>query len=84
MHNRNVKNVHQQNGLYFSKQSVVPESGTAIKVLKFELNRYGVAELKANSAGIESGAVVLMDRDTGRSKGFGFVEMGSDAEHKLS
>jgi RNA recognition motif-containing protein len=22
----------------------------------------------------------MMDRDTGRSKGFGFVEMGSDAE----
>lgn len=25
-------------------------------------------------------AVVINDRDTGRSKGFGFVEMGSDAE----
>lgn len=25
-------------------------------------------------------AKVLMDRDTGRSKGFGFVEMGSPAE----
>ncbi|GAB1388583.1 MAG: hypothetical protein AMXMBFR78_03640 [Rubrivivax sp.] len=25
-------------------------------------------------------AKVMMDRDTGRSKGFGFVEMGSDAE----
>ena len=25
-------------------------------------------------------AQVIMDRDTGRSKGFGFVEMGSDAE----
>src|SRR5262245_24650925 len=25
-------------------------------------------------------AQVVMDRDTGRSKGFGFVEMGSDAE----
>ena len=24
-------------------------------------------------------AVVVMDRETGRSKGFGFVEMGSDA-----
>jgi RNA recognition motif-containing protein len=25
-------------------------------------------------------AQIIMDRDTGRSKGFGFVEMGSDAE----
>jgi RNA recognition motif-containing protein len=25
-------------------------------------------------------AEVIMDRDTGRSKGFGFVEMGTDAE----
>ncbi len=25
-------------------------------------------------------AQVIMDRDTGRSKGFGFVEMSSDAE----
>jgi RNA recognition motif-containing protein len=25
-------------------------------------------------------AQVIMDRDTGRSKGFGFVEMGSDQE----
>ncbi|MCC7152627.1 MAG: RNA-binding protein, partial [Rubrivivax sp.] len=25
-------------------------------------------------------AKVMMDRETGRSKGFGFVEMGSDAE----
>ena len=27
-----------------------------------------------------SSAKVMMDRETGRSKGFGFVEMGSDAE----
>ena len=30
--------------------------------------------------GSVSSAKVMMDRDTGRSKGFGFVEMGSDAE----
>jgi RNA recognition motif-containing protein len=30
--------------------------------------------------GAVSSAKVMMERDTGRSKGFGFVEMGSDAE----
>jgi RNA recognition motif-containing protein len=30
--------------------------------------------------GSVNSAKVMMDRDTGRSKGFGFVEMGSDAE----
>ncbi len=37
--------------------------------------------LNAFSAhGSVSSAKVMMERDTGRSKGFGFVEMGSDAE----
>ena len=30
--------------------------------------------------GTVSSAKVMMERDTGRSKGFGFVEMGSDAQ----
>ena len=30
--------------------------------------------------GSVSSAEVIQDRDTGRSKGFGFVQMGSDAE----
>ena len=30
--------------------------------------------------GSVTSAKVMMDRETGRSKGFGFVEMGSDAE----
>ena len=30
--------------------------------------------------GTVQSAQVIMDRDTNRSKGFGFVEMGSDAE----
>lgn len=30
--------------------------------------------------GTVASAQIIMDRDTGRSKGFGFVEMGSDQE----
>jgi RNA recognition motif-containing protein len=30
--------------------------------------------------GTVASAQVMMDRDSGRSKGFGFVEMGSDAQ----
>jgi RNA recognition motif-containing protein len=45
---------------------------------------YGVtdAELQQLCAahGTVQSAQVIMDRDTGRSKGFGFVEMGSDQE----
>ena len=45
---------------------------------------YGVtdSELEQMFAahGTVESAQVIMDRDTGRSKGFGFVEMGSDQE----
>ena len=45
---------------------------------------YGVtdADLEAMFAphGTVQSAQVIMDRDTGRSKGFGFVEMGSSQE----
>jgi cold-inducible RNA-binding protein len=40
---------------------------------------YSVRDEDLNEAFGQFGAV-MMDRDTGRSKGFGFVEMGSDAE----
>lgn len=36
------------------------------------------------SAGNVVSANVIMDRETGRSKGFGFVEMGSDDEAKAA
>lgn len=34
--------------------------------------------------GTVQSAKVIMDRDTGRSKGFAFVEMGSDSEAKAA
>jgi len=36
------------------------------------------------TAGNVVSATVIMDRDTNRSKGFGFVEMGSDEEAKAA
>jgi RNA recognition motif-containing protein len=36
------------------------------------------------AAGNVVSAKVIIDRDTGRSKGFGFVEMGSDDEAKAA
>ena len=45
---------------------------------------YGVRDADLEQAfapfGSVTSAKVMMERDTGRSKGFGFVEMGSDAE----
>ena len=45
---------------------------------------YGVRDADLEQAFSQFGSVtsakVMMERDTGRSKGFGFVEMGSEAE----
>jgi len=43
-------------------------------------------ELKAafEAFGAVESATVIMDRDTGRSKGFGFVDMGNDEEAKAA
>ena len=40
----------------------------------------GTREQMFAAHGTVQSAQVIMDRDTGRSKGFGFVEMGSDQE----
>ena len=47
--------------------------------LGYEVTNADLEELFAQSGKCES-AAVIMDRDTGRSRGFGFVEMGSPAE----
>lgn len=47
--------------------------------LTYEVNDAGLEALFAPFGTVQS-AQVIMDRDTGRSKGFGFVEMGSSQE----
>ena len=47
--------------------------------LGYEVTNADLEQLFAQSGTCES-AAVIMDRDTGRSRGFGFVEMSSAAE----
>jgi RNA recognition motif-containing protein len=47
--------------------------------MSYEVDSSALEQLFAPHGTVES-AQVISDRDTGRSKGFGFVEMSSDAE----
>ena len=47
--------------------------------LSFGLTESSLAEVFAAAGTVES-VKLITDRDTGRSKGFGFVEMGTDQE----
>lgn len=47
--------------------------------LTFDMGNADLEELFASHGQVRS-AQIIMDRDTGRSKGFGFVEMSGDAE----
>ena len=47
--------------------------------LTYDVTDSALEQLFAGHGTVQS-AQVIMDRDTGRSKGFGFVEMGSDQE----
>ncbi len=47
--------------------------------LGYGINNSSLEQLFAEHGTVAS-AQVIVDRDTGRSKGFGFVEMGSDSE----
>ena len=55
--------------------------GTKLYVgnLSYDVNNASLEELCAPFGSVRS-AQVIQDRDTGRSKGFGFVEMSTDAE----
>jgi RNA recognition motif-containing protein len=47
--------------------------------LTYQVSGSDLEQLFSQFGAVES-AQVIADRDTGRSKGFGFVEMGTDAE----
>lgn len=47
--------------------------------LSFDVDNADLEAMFAAHGSVRS-AQVIMDRDTGRSKGFGFVEMGADGE----
>src|SRR5918999_5510931 len=47
--------------------------------LNYEVTGSDLEQLFSQHGTVQS-AEVIADRDTGRSKGFGFVQMGSDAE----
>lgn len=47
--------------------------------LSFNFSQDGLVDLFSGFGSVES-AKIVSDRDTGRSKGFAFVEMSSDAE----
>jgi cold-inducible RNA-binding protein len=51
--------------------------------LSYTVSNRDLEELFAAHGAVES-ANVIMDRDTGRSKGFGFVEMSNDQEAKAA
>ena len=55
--------------------------GTKLYVgnLPYSIDKSRLEEMFAGFGNVAS-AQVIMDRETGRSKGFGFVEMGSDQE----
>ena len=47
--------------------------------LSYDVDSSSLQEMFAQHGTVES-AEIISDRETGRSKGFGFVQMGSDAE----
>jgi RNA recognition motif-containing protein len=51
--------------------------------LSYDVDSSALEQLFTAHGTVQS-AQIIADRDTGRSKGFGFVEMGSEAEAKAA
>jgi hypothetical protein len=66
---------------FFTVFQGVPFMGNKLYVgnLPYSVRDNDLEQAFGQYGGVTS-AKVMMERDTGRSKGFGFVEMGSDAE----
>ncbi len=65
--------------LVYAPQEVAMATKLYIGNLSYEVTQADLQELFAEVGTVES-ANVIMDRDSGRSKGFGFVEMASGEE----
>ena len=61
----------------------MPANKLFVGSLSFSTTDQGLADAFAQAGTVVS-AKVIMDRDSGRSKGFGFVEMESGAEAAIS
>lgn len=62
-----------------------PKLGRKLYVggLSYNTNESGLEGLFARAGQVDS-ARIITDRETGRNKGFGFVEMSSDSEAQLA
>jgi cold-inducible RNA-binding protein len=68
-----------------ARQAKEPSMGSKLYVGNLSYNTTG-SELEQlfSQHGTVQSAEIIADRDTGRSKGFGFVQMGSDDEAKAA
>jgi RNA recognition motif-containing protein len=74
-----VPMVFQLGTQFQTKEVIIMGKKLYVGNLPFSVNDESLAEIFAQSGTVES-AKVIMDRNSGRSKGFGFVEMSTDEE----
>jgi RNA recognition motif-containing protein len=67
----------------FAEESVSVGNKLYVGNLSYTVSSSDLEQMFAEFGTVQS-AQVIQDRDTGRSKGFGFVEMGSDEEAKAA